>query len=162
MFVNSLSDLFHDDVPLDFVRRVFAVMGATPWRTHQVLTKHAERLEALSPLLDWPDNVWQGVSVENHDYAGRVDHLRRIGAKVKFVSAEPLLGPLPGFDMAGIDWVITGGESGPRSRRFEPAWATGVLVQEQAAAFECWTSRSAQKFTSQPQAALKGGGLFLH
>ncbi len=132
VFVNSLSDLFHEDVPLAFIRRAFAVMEATPWHTYQILTKRAERLAALSPHLDWPDNVWQGVSVESQPYAFRVDHLRRTGARVKFLSVEPLLGPV-GLDLRGIDWVITGGESGPRARTFDPAWAIAVRDQCEAA-----------------------------
>jgi protein gp37 len=128
VFVNSLSDLFHKDVPLDFIRRAFAVMRATPWHTYQILTKRADRLEELSPQLVWPNNVWQGVSVESQAYAFRVDHLRRTGARVKFLSVEPLLGPVE-LDLKGIDWVITGGESGPRARPFDPAWALAVRDQ---------------------------------
>lgn len=139
VFVNSLSDLYFEDkdnpantVPLEFIRRAFAVMRATPWHTYQILTKRAERLERLSPELDWPDNVWQGVSVESQPYASRIDHLRRTNAKVKFLSVEPLLGPVE-LDLAGIDWVITGGESGPRARPFDPAWALAVRDQCRAA-----------------------------
>lgn len=106
-------------------------MRATPWHTCQVLTKRADRLEQLSPEIDWPDNVWQGVSVESQPYAARIDQLRRTGAKVKFLSVEPLLGPVD-LDLAGIDWVITGGESGPRARPFDPAWA--LAVRDQCAA----------------------------
>lgn len=128
VFVNSLSDLFHADVPVEFIRRAFDVMRATPWHTYQALTKRAARLEELSPALDWPDNLWMGVSVESQLYAYRVDHLRRTGARVKFLSVEPLLGPLD-LDLSGIDWVITGGESGPRARPFDPAWAIAVRDQ---------------------------------
>jgi protein gp37 len=128
VFVNSLSDLFHADVPVDFIRRAFAVMRATPWHTYQALTKRAERLEVLSPELDWPENLWMGVSVESQAYAGRVDHLRRTAANVKFLSVEPLLGPVT-LDLTGIDWVITGGESGPRARPFDPAWALSLYEQ---------------------------------
>lgn len=129
IFVNSLSDLFHRDVPDEFIRRQFAVMRAAAWHTFQVLTKRADRLEELAPHLEWPGNVWQGVSVENADYAFRVHHLRRTPAKVKFVSVEPLLGPISRLDLSGIDWVITGGESGPRARPFDPAWALGIRDQ---------------------------------
>lgn len=132
VFVNSLSDLFHEDVPVGFLRRAFAVMRATPWHTYQALTKRAERLEALSPELDWPDNLWMGVSVESQPYADRVEHLRRTGARVKFLSVEPLLGPVT-LDLSGIDWVITGGESGPRARPLDPAWALAVRDQCRAA-----------------------------
>jgi protein gp37 len=132
VFVNSLSDLFHKDVPLEFIRRAFAVMRAADWHTYQILTKRAERLEELAPHLAWPDNVWMGVSVESQPYAYRIDHLRRTGAKVKFLSVEPLLGPVT-LDLSGIDWVITGGESGPRAREFDPAWALSVRDQCRAA-----------------------------
>jgi protein gp37 len=128
VFVNSLSDLFHKDVPLSFIQRAFAVMRATPWHTYQVLTKRAERLAELAPRLEWPGNVWMGVSVESQPYAFRVDHLRQTNARVKFLSVEPLLGPLA-LDLTGIDWVITGGESGPRARPFDPAWALAVRDQ---------------------------------
>lgn len=128
VFVNSLSDLFHKDVPLAFIQRSFSVMRATPWHTYQVLTKRAERLEELSPEIDWPENVWMGVSVESQPYAVRVDHLRRTAAKLNFLSVEPLLGPVT-LDLSGIDWVITGGESGPRARPFDPAWALAVRDQ---------------------------------
>lgn len=132
VFVNSLSDLFHKDVPVGFIRRVFAVMAATPHHTYQVLTKRADRLLAVSGDLDWPANVWMGVSVESQPYAGRADALRRTGAAVKFLSVEPLLGPVS-LDLTGIDWVITGGESGPRARPFDPAWALAVRDQCRAA-----------------------------
>ncbi|QJX01172.1 DUF5131 family protein [Frigoriglobus tundricola] len=148
VFVNSLSDMFHDEVPLAFIRRAFAVMAATPWHTYQILTKRAERLEALAPELEWPDNVWQGVSVESQPYAVRVDHLRRTGAKVKFLSVEPLLGPVA-LDLAGIDWVITGGESGPRARPFDPAWA--LAVRDQCAA-------AGTKFFHKQNGSLLAGG----
>lgn len=135
VFVNSLSDLFFEDedgpantVPLEFIRRAFDVMRATPWHTYQALTKRAERLSKLSLELDWPDNLWMGVSVESQPYTSRIDLLRRTGVKVKFLSVEPLLGPVE-LDLKGIDWVITGGESGPRARPFDPAWALAVRDQ---------------------------------
>ena len=148
VFVNSLSDMFHEAVPLEFIRRAFAVMKATPWHTYQVLTKRAERLEALSPEIEWPDNVWMGVSVENQAYATRIDHLRRTGAKVKFLSVEPLLGPVE-LNLKGIDWAITGGESGPRARPFDPAWA--LAVRDQCAA-------SGTKFFHKQNGSLLVGG----
>jgi protein gp37 len=113
IFVNSMSDLFHDAVPLAFIKRVFGVMADTPQHTYQVLTKRAERLAELSPQLKWPANVWMGVSVENADYWYRVDHLRSVKARVRFLSLEPLLGPLGEIDLRDIHWVIAGGESGP-------------------------------------------------
>jgi protein gp37 len=122
IFVNSMSDLFHKDVPDVFVRDVFDVMRRAHWHQFQVLTKRAERVEELSDSLPWPANVWQGVSVENADYTFRVDHLRRTGAAVKFLSVEPLLGPIDELDLTGIDWVIVGGESGPGCRPMRYAW----------------------------------------
>lgn len=133
IFVNSMSDLFHDKVPLKFIRRVFDTMRDTPQHTYQILTKRAERLEELSPDLDWPRNVWMGISVENADYAYRIEHLRRAGAAVKFLSLEPLLGPLGDLKLADIDWVIAGGESGPGARPMEAAWVRSIRDQCEAA-----------------------------
>ena len=132
IFVNSMSDLFHEDVPLVFIQKVFGIMRSAYWHTFQVLTKRAERLAELSPLIDWPANVWQGVSVENEKYAHRIDLLRSTGAVVKFLSLEPLLGPLNQLDLSGIDWVIVGGESGPKARPMRKEWATGIRDQCQA------------------------------
>lgn len=126
VFVNSMSDLFHEDVPFDFVQAVFAVMSATPQHTYQILTKRADRLLELSPLLSWSKNVWMGVSVENEDYLWRADRLRQTGAQVKFLSLEPLLGPVPGLSLAGIDWAIVGGESGPGARPMDPEWVRAI------------------------------------
>jgi len=129
IFVNSMSDLFHEDVPLDFISAVFQVMKETPQHTYQVLTKRADRLLKLSPQLSWPANTWMGVSVENEDYLGRVDCLRKSHAAVKFLSLEPLLGPLNGINLAGIDWVIVGGESGPGARPMNPEWVREIRDQ---------------------------------
>ncbi len=129
IFVNSMSDLFHQDVPLDFIQQAFAVMREAHWHTFQVLTKRAERLAALEADLDWPANVWMGVSVENCDYTGRIDYLRQTRADVKFLSLEPLLGPLPSLDLHQIDWVIVGGESGPGARPMDRAWVTDIRDQ---------------------------------
>ncbi len=129
IFVNSMSDLFHDEVPFEFVRKVFGVMEEASWHRFQVLTKRSARLAELAPLLPWPDNVWMGVTVENADYAFRIDHLRTVAAAVRFLSLEPLLGPMPGLNLSGIDWVIVGGESGPGARAMEPAWAIDLLGQ---------------------------------
>lgn len=126
IFVNSMSDLFHEDVPLDFIQSVFKVMVETPQHTYQILTKRPERLEELAEHLPWPDNVWMGVSVENADYAFRIDHLRRVGAKVRFLSLEPLIGPLDELDLTDIHWVIAGGESGPGSRPMEAEWVRSI------------------------------------
>jgi protein gp37 len=126
IFVNSMSDLFHKDVPLEFVRRVFEAMRQAHWHTFQVLTKRSERLEAVSDQLVWPANVWMGVSVESARYLHRIDHLRRTPASVKFLSLEPLLGPLGALDLSGIDWVIVGGESGPEARPMQEAWVHDI------------------------------------
>jgi protein gp37 len=141
-----MSDLFQDGVPLEFISRVFETMRAAHWHLFQVLTKRSERLLELSPLLQWPDNVWMGVSVENQDYTFRIDHLRRTTAKVKFLSLEPLLGPLPNLDLKGIDWVIVGGESGPGARPMSEPWAIDIRNQCQMAGvpffFKQWGGRN--------------------
>lgn len=129
IFVNSMSDLFHKDVPLDFVRRVFEVMQQAHWHTFQVLTKRTERLAAVSDQLPWPTNVWMGVSVESAKYLYRIDHLRRTPARVKFLSLEPLLGPLGALDLIGIDWAIVGGESGSNARPIQEAWVHEIHRQ---------------------------------
>ena len=129
IFVNSMSDLFHADVPLEYIQRVFDVMRRADWHRFQGLTKRSERLAELAPKLDWAPNVWMGVSVENADYVSRVDDLRAVGAAVRFLSIEPLLGPLPHMDLRRIDWVIVGGESGPRARPMDPAWVADIRDQ---------------------------------
>jgi protein gp37 len=129
IFVNSMSDLFHKNVPLAFIKQVFAVMQATPQHQFQILTKRAERLVELDDQLQWGDNIWMGVSVESSEYLCRIDHLKRIAAKIKFLSLEPLLGPLPRLDLEGIDWVIVGGESGPHSRPMKPQWVRQIRAQ---------------------------------
>jgi protein gp37 len=129
IFVNSMSDLFHKDIPAAFIQRVFDVMRRANWHRFQVLTKRSERLLELNSIIDWPDNVWMGVSVENPDYSYRIDHLRGTGAKVKFLSLEPLLGSLPHLDLGGISWVIVGGESGPGARKMEEEWVKEIRNQ---------------------------------
>jgi len=129
IFVNSMSDLFHEEVPLEFIRRVFDAMRRAHWHQFQVLTKRSTRLLELDPNLGWPPNVWMGVSVEDDNYTFRIDHLRRTGARVKFLSLEPLLGPLPSLDLSRINWVIVGGESGPRARPVDPAWVLSIRDQ---------------------------------
>lgn len=128
IFVNSMSDLFHPDVPDDYVQEVFAVMLAADHHRFQVLTKRADRLAQMADLLPWPKNVWMGVSVENQRFVHRIEGLRRAPAAVRFLSCEPLLGPLE-LDLAEIDWVIVGGESGPGARPMEPDWALAVRDQ---------------------------------
>ena len=129
IFVNSMSDLFHEKVPLDFIRRVFATMQSTPQHTYQILTKRAERLADVSSKLPWPANVWMGVSVESQFYTDRIDFLRSVGAKTKFLSLEPLLGALDELNLEEIDWVITGGESGPKARPVDPEWVRSIRDQ---------------------------------
>ncbi len=129
IFVNSMSDLFHESVPIEFITRVFATMEEASHHTFQILTKRAERLEELSNFLHWPSNVWMGVSVENADYQYRIDHLRRTGAKTKFLSLEPLLGPLKNLNLQGIDWAIVGGESGPQARAISVEWVRSIRDQ---------------------------------
>jgi protein gp37 len=129
IFVNSMSDLFHAGVTEDFIRRAFQVMAATPHHTYQVLTKRSKRLAELGPKLPWPPNVWIGVSIESDRYTFRADHLRCIDAAVRFLSLEPLLGPLTSLNLEGIGWVIVGGESGPNARPMDIDWITRIRDQ---------------------------------
>lgn len=129
VFVNSMSDLFHEEVPFEFIQRVFDVMRRASWHTFQVLTKRSERLRDFSVEIDWPGNVWMGVSIENQDYTFRAKHLRETKAQVKFLSMEPLLGPIIGLDLSGIDWVIVGGESGPGARPLSKEWVASIRNQ---------------------------------
>jgi protein gp37 len=134
VFVNSMSDLFHEEVPLSFIQRVFGVMERAHWHRFQVLTKRAERLAESSGELRWPENVWMGVSIESDKYCYRADLLRRTEAPIKFLSLEPLLGPLPNLDPSGIDWVIVGGESGPGARPMAERWVLDIKGQCRASA----------------------------
>ncbi len=129
IFVNSMSDLFHEDVPLEFIRRIIDVMTRASWHTFQVLTKRSERLAELAPLLNWPENVWMGVTVENDDCAYRIDDLRYVPSAVRFLSMEPLLSPVEYMNLDNIDWVIVGGESGPGSRPMEKLWVRSIRKQ---------------------------------
>jgi protein gp37 len=129
VFVNSMSDLLHRDVPTAFILRAFDVMRQASWHRFQVLTKRSDRLPELDEVMDWPANVWMGVSVESPQYLGRIDHLRAIGARVRFLSLEPLLAALPELDLDRIDWVIVGGESGPGARPMLEAWALDIRDQ---------------------------------
>jgi protein gp37 len=126
VFVNSMSDLFHEEVPVGYIKKVFDVMRRAHWHQYQVLTKRSERLREIAPQLAWEPQIWMGVSVENEDYLYRIDDLRQTGAVVKFLSLEPLLGPLPGLNLRGIDWVIVGGESGPGARHMHPDWVCEI------------------------------------
>lgn len=150
VFVNSMSDLFHAKVPIGFVRDVFDVMRETPQHTYQILTKRSLRLSRMADKIDWPGNVWMGVSVENSDHLDRVDHLRGVPAVVRFLSCEPLLGSLNGIDLTGIGWVIAGGESGPGYRPMEISWARDIRdACNQASVpffFKQWGGRTPKAF----------------
>jgi len=134
VFVNSMSDLFHKDVPDEYIQRVFAVMRQASWHRFQVLTKRSDRLRTLSPKIDWPANVWMGVSVESSEYRFRVDDLRDTGARTRFLSVEPLLGPVPDLDLTNIHWTIVGGESGPGARPMLEEWVIDLRDQCRRAA----------------------------
>ncbi|MFH0799565.1 MAG: phage Gp37/Gp68 family protein [Pseudomonadota bacterium] len=129
VFVNSMSDLFHKDVSASYIKAVLKIMKHAHWHTFQVLTKRSERLLELGSELEWPDNVWMGVTVECDKYLNRIDDLRKIPAKVKFLSLEPLLGPLNKLNLKKIDWIIVGGESGPYARPMDEEWVLGIMRQ---------------------------------
>ena len=129
IFVNSMSDLFHEDIPLDFVHQIFDIMNQAHWHRFQILTKRARRLAELAPCLNWPYNVWMGVTVENASYIKRIDYLRNVPVEIRFLSFEPLLGPLPDMDLSNIDWVIAGGESGPGARPMDKEWVIDIQRQ---------------------------------
>jgi protein gp37 len=142
IFVNSMSDLFHERIPEEFLQQVFAVMVEAEQHTFQILTKRHERLAELAPSLPWPPNVWMGVSIENRRYVKRADYLRQVPAAVRFISAEPLLGPLEGLDLTDIDWLIAGGESGTGYRPVRIDWLRELrdrcLEQRVAYFFKQW------------------------
>jgi protein gp37 len=141
-----MSDLFHAKVPLDFIREIFDVMQQTPQHTYQALTKRAHRMARVADQLDWPSNLWMGVSVESLDVVDRIDYLRSTPAKTRFLSCEPLLTGLPALNLDGIDWVIAGGESGPRARGMDPAWVEDIRDQcveaDVAFFFKQWGGRT--------------------
>jgi len=149
IFVNSMSDILHENIPDSFILRVFDAMQRAPWHRYQVLTKRSERLLKLSEYLPWPPYVWMGVSVESTDYTFRIDDLRKTDAAVKFLSLEPLLGPLPKLKLEGLDWVIVGGESGPKARPIEGDWVRDIRDQCVAAKvpffFKQWGGRNKKK-----------------
>jgi protein gp37 len=126
IFVNSMSDLFHADIPEAFIRDVFATMQKADWHIYQILTKRPQRLARMAGTLPWPEHIWAGVSVESNEYAWRADFLRHVPAAVRFISAEPLLGPVDQLNLDGIHWVITGGESGAGFRPCSPTWVRGA------------------------------------
>lgn len=129
IFVNSMSDLFHKDVPVSFIKEVFDVMNRASWHRFQVLTKRSDRLREVASQLKWTENIWMGVTVESADYTYRIDHLRETGAMVKFLSLEPLLGPLRDLNLTDIDWAIVGGESGPGARPMDEMWVRDIRDQ---------------------------------
>jgi protein gp37 len=148
IFVNSMSDLFHEGISNDYIAQVFDVMARAEQHTFQVLTKRHERLADLAPELYWPENVWMGVSIENRRFIYRADYLREVPAAVRFISAEPLLGPLEGLDLTGIQWLIAGGESGPGHRPMKIEWVRELRDQcgDEAVAFffKQWGGRTAK------------------
>jgi protein gp37 len=149
VFVNSMSDLFHPEISVEFIQRVFHVMNETPQHTYQILTKRAERLFEIHQLLDWTDNIWMGVSVEDERVISRIDFLRQTNAKTKFLSCEPLIGPLPNLVLTNIDWVIVGGESGKKSRPMNEIWIWDIMqqcrIQEVAFFFKQWGGKNKKK-----------------
>jgi len=146
IFVNSMSDLFHDQIPDDIIRQVFEVMNQAHWHIFQVLTKRSDRLAALSRSLSWARNIWQGVSVESERYVSRINDLQAVPAAIRFLSIEPLLGPIPRLPLTGVSWVIVGGESGGGRRPMHPAWARQIRDQCVAAGvpffFKQWGGRT--------------------
>jgi protein gp37 len=156
IFVNSMSDLFHVQVPDAFIRHVFNVMVRAHWHEYQVLTKRSERLLELAPDMPWAPHIWMGVSVENRGFVSRIDHLRATGARVKFLSLEPLLGPLPDLDLRGIDWVIVGGESGPKARPIDPAWVLDIRDQCRSAGVSFFFKQWGGVFKSRTGRELEG------
>jgi protein gp37 len=156
VFVNSMSDPYHEAVPEAFIRDVHDVMARAHWHTFQVLTKRSGRLAELAPRLPWPANVWMGVSIENRRFVERADHLRRVPAAVRFISAEPLLGPLEGLDLSGIDWVIVGGESGPRARPMDLGWARDLVARCRAAGVAVFVKQLGARWARE-HACFRGG-----
>ena len=126
IFVNSMSDLFHEKIPFEFIRDVFQAMNDNKHHTFQILTKRSERLREMAPKLYWSENIWMGVTIESNGYVRRADDLRKVNAAVRFLSLEPLLGPLPDLELDGIDWVIVGGESGPGARPMKEKWVLDI------------------------------------
>lgn len=149
IFVNSMSDVFHDDIPLDVIQDVFKTMNKAHWHIFQVLTKRSERMLELSSQLKWSPNIWMGVTVESSDYLYRIDHLRETVARTKFISLEPLLGPLPDLDLEEINWVIVGGESGFKPRLIRREWVSQIkdrcLACEVPFFFKQWGGKNKKK-----------------
>jgi len=149
IFVNSMSDLFHKNVPFEFIQKVFDVMNKTPWHTYQVLTKRSDRLKELNKKLIWTKNIWMGVSIENQDYTHRIDDLRNTSAHIKFLSIEPLIGPVRRLKLNKIKWVIVGGESGPKARPMMEEWVLDIKDQCQEVGvpffFKQWGGKNKKK-----------------
>jgi protein gp37 len=149
IFVNSMSDLFHKDVPTDYILQVFDIMNRANWHRYQILTKRSQRLQRLSKQLPWQPHIWMGVSVESQAYTFRIDHLRETNAHIKFLSLEPLLGPLENLNLHGINWIIVGGESGPGARLMRREWVVDIRNQCQAAGvpffFKQWGGTNKKK-----------------
>ena len=158
IFVNSMSDLFHDEVPVDFILQVFDMMERASWHRFQVLTKRSRRLLELNDQINWPDNVWMGVSVENQDYTFRINHLRKTDAVTKFLSLEPLLGPLSGLNLERINWVIVGGESGPRARPMCEEWVIQIRDQCDVAAVPLFVKQMGESWARVNKVKSKKGG----
>ncbi len=159
IFVNSVSDLYHEDVPLEYIQQVFEVMGRATQHTFQILTKRHERLAKIAPLLPWTSNIWQGVSVENNRWVHRVDALRTVPAVVRFLSCEPMLGPLDKLNLDDIQWVIGGGESGPRHRPLKVEWARDLRDRTKAAGVPFFWKQNGGR-TSKAGGALLDGALW--
>ena len=151
IFVNSMSDLFHKNVPWKFISDVFETMEEAHWHTFQVLTKRSSRLLQLDSKIEWPSNVWMGVSVETKDYKDRIDDLRKTNAAIKFLSIEPLLGPLGKLNLKGIDWVIVGGESGPKSRPISEDWVIDIRNQCDKAQVLFFLSNGEEQIKRKPE-----------
>ncbi|WP_421902208.1 DUF5131 family protein [Maridesulfovibrio sp.] len=149
IFVNSMSDIFHEEAPFEFIKKIFGTMHMANWHTYQLLTKRSGRLKELAPRLSWANNIWMGVTVESADYKHRIDNLKSTSAKTKFLSLEPLLGPIGKLDLEGIDWVIVGGESGPNSRPMEEDWVIDIkkqcLAQNTHFFFKQWGGKNKKK-----------------
>lgn len=158
IFVNSMSDLYHKDVPETFIHRVFDTMVRAHWHQYQILTKRSERLAEIAPRLPWPPHIWQGVSVESDSYVRRVDDLRRTPARVKFLSIEPLLGPLPHLDLTGIDWVIVGGESGPGCRPLQMEWVLDIRQRCEAAGVPLFFKQTGERLARTMKFQSRKGG----
>lgn len=156
IFVNSMSDMFHPGVPLSFIQSAFDVMRRADWHEYQILTKRSERLLELDRAIPWASHIWMGVSVENARFVHRIDHLRATGARVKFLSLEPLLGPLRSLDLRGIHWVIVGGESGPRARPMERSWVMEIRDQCRAAGVAFFFKQWGGVFKSRTGRELEG------